>query len=326
MKRLIAAAVAAFLAFGPAQAAPLANAAPRPAAEPFQENVFGQVVHDDWRWMERTDRAAEVEAFIRTSSARTVAELAALPGRAALRDRISAGVQAGVRYGDLREAGGALFYRRTDPGAQLAKLVMRSADGAEHVLYDPEAGGTRGPAINSYSVSPDGHVLALHTAAGGGEVGAVRFIDTATGTVLPDRLEPVWGEFQVSWLDNGTIAYTRMAPIVAGQDQMLNMHVFVRRLGGNDGTPLLGTGAPGSPPFQPQEFPVAGASEISDWVGGLGTGARADFRLFVARRADVAAGRPNWRVIGDYSDQLNGSDVQGDRLFLLTTRDAPNAR
>lgn len=324
MKKLFAAAVLVGLA-GAAQAQ-LTNADPRPAAEPFRETVFGQAIEDDWRWMERPDRAADVTAFIRASSARTVAQLAALPGRAALRDRVNAGTQAGVRYGDVRQAGDALFYRRTDPGAQLAKLVMRGPDGAERILYNPEAGATRGPAINSYSVSPDGRTLALHTAAGGGEVGAIRFIDTATGADLPDRLEPVWGEFEAEWLDNRTLTYTRMAPLVAGTDQMLNMRLFVHRLGGGDSEAILGAGVAGGPAFNPQEFPAAGIEEGSDWVMASGTGARADARLFVARRADVAAGRPNWRTIGDYSDRLNGAAILGDRLFLLTTAGASNGK
>jgi len=321
-------AVAGFVLLAGSAQAQLTNAAPRPAPEPFHETMFGQDIQDDWRWMERSDRAAEVTAFIRASSEHTVAELAALPGRARLRDRINAATQAGVRYSDVRQAGGALFYRRTDPGAQLAKLVMRGADGAEHILYDPESGGTRGPAINSYSVSPDGHTLALHTAAGGGEVGAIRFIDTAAGSALPDRLEPVWGEFEAQWLDNRTLAYTRMAARAPGVDEMLNMHVLVHRLGSGsgDGDAILGSGVAGAPNFVPQEFPSVATAETSDWVVGAGSGARADARLFVARRADIIAGHPSWRVIGDYSDRLGGGAIIGDSLYVITTNGASNGK
>lgn len=305
-------------------AAPLTNADVRPATALVHETVFGHVIDDPYRWMEDPARLTDVQAFIRTASAHTVPQLAALPGRAALRDRIAAGMNAGVRYGDVRQGGSALFYRRTDPGAQLAKLIVRGADGRERILYDPEATNPRGGAIGTYSVSPDGSTVAIQTSGGGGEVGPIRFYDIATGREYPDRLEPVWGEFDAQWLDNQTVAYTRITA-TGGADQMQNMRVFLHRLGERDDrSALLGAGVDGSPAFAPQEFPLVGAVETSDWVRGGGVGARADSRLFVARRADLLRGRPVWRVIGGYEDRLNGAAFSGDTLYIFTTKDAPN--
>lgn len=321
-------AVLLFAAVAQAQpaAAPLTNATGRPAAVAVQETLFGHRLEDPYRWMEEPGRLADVQAFIRGASAHTVPQLAALPGRAALRDRIAAGMNAGVRYSDVRRGGNALFYRRTDAGAQFAKLVTRGPDGRERILYDPEATNPRGGAIGTYSVSPDGRTVAVHTSGGGGEVGAIRFIDVATGRVRPDRLEPVWGEFEAQWLDNRTVAYTRMTAPASGVDQMLNMRVYVHPLGGSDGEAILGAGAGGSPPYLPQEFPRLGVAETSDWVAGFGTGARADARLFVARRADIRAGRPGWRVIGNYSDRLGGGGLIGDTLYVITTNGASNGK
>jgi prolyl oligopeptidase len=328
MKLFLAGTAALFLATAvqaqPPARSPLTNADVRPATAPVQETVFGHRIDDPWRWMEDPARLADVQAFIRASSAHTVPQLAALPGRAALRERLAAGMNAGVRYTDVKQGGAALFYRRLDPGAQLAKLIVRGANGRERVLYDPEATTPRGGAIGSYTVSPDGRTVALQTSGGGGEVGPIRFIEVATGRELPDRLEPVWGEFEAAWLDNQTVAYTRMMG-VGGPDQMQNMRVFVHRLGERgDGPALLGSGVEASPPFVPQEFPVVGTPETSAWAFGLGTGARADVRLFVARRADLARGRPAWRVIGGYDDRLSGSALSGDTLYYSTTRDSPN--
>lgn len=302
---------------------PLSNAPVRPTPEAFSETQFGEQVEDPYRWMEKGERVADVSAFVRQSSAHTVAQLSMLPGRAKLRERIAAGVEAGVRYGDLREAGGRLFYRRTDPGAQHAKMVVRAADGRERILHDPEAGGKKGGAISSFSVSPDGATLAYHLAGGGSEVGAIRFIDVASGRELADRLEPVWGEFRAEWLDNRTLAYTRMA--AAGtSDQMLNMRVFLHRLGEKAGPALLGAGVDGAPVFEPREFPQVEFQPGSDWAIGSGLGARADGRVMVARRADIAAGRAVWREIADYSDRAGATALDGDTLYLVSTARAPN--
>lgn len=322
MRRLLVSGLAAALCV-PVAAEPLSNAPVRPVSEPFDETQFGERVEDPYRWMERSDRTADVSDFIRQSSAHSVAELAALPGRAKLRERIAAGVQAGVRYGDLQAAGGRLFYRRTDPGAQHAKLVVRMADGTEHILHDPEAGGVKGAAVNSYSVAPGGATLAFHTADGGSEVGAIRFIDVASGRILPDRLEPVWGEFRAEWIDESSLAYTRMAN-AGGDDRMLNMRVYLHRLGEAEGPALLGAGTDGGPGFEPREFPAIEFQPGSDWAIGYGLGARADGRILVARRADILAGRPVWREIAGYDDRVGGAALDGDTLYLVSTRSAPN--
>lgn len=322
-------ALATFLAFSllataASAQAPLTNAEARAPAEPFNETLFGQAIDDPYRWMERADRAEAVSTFVRQSGAHTAAQLAALPGRARLRERIAAAMNAGVAYADLQYARGLTFYRRADPGAQLAKLVVRTADGRERVLYDGEADGRVGAAIGSYSVSPDARLIALNLISGGDEAGEMRFLEVATGNFLPDRVEPVWGADRASWLDRSTIVYTRLPPRVAGTDQMENNRLYLHRLGNPmSTTPLLGTGVPDAPLFVPAEIAGAEAPEVSDWVLAVGATARADSRVFVARRADVAAGRPNWRTIGGYDDRLKGSALIGDRLYLLTNLNAP---
>lgn len=324
--RFAAAACAALLAATAAtsiQAQTLTNAGVRPTATPFTETQFGDRVDDPYRWMESAERAPDVTAFIRGASDHTRAQLDALPGRARLRARVDAGMQAGVRYGAPQQVGPLLFYTRTDPAAQFAKLIVRGADARERILYDPEGANGRG-AINSYSVAPDGRTVALHTAQGGAEVGPVWFIDIPSGTPRADRLEPVWGEFEVSWLDGQTFAYTQMTQTGPGQDGMQNMRAFVRRLGSSDQFAVLGAGVEGGPAVQSQEFPIVGLADDSPWAIGLAVNARADVRLFVARRDALATSPSAWRAIADYPDQIGNGDLRGDHLYLLTTKDAPN--
>ena len=325
LTRGYAAIVLAFATSMPLGAQSLGNAPVRAAPEPFTETVHGVRVDDPYRWMERADRADDVAAFIRNSSAPTVAGLKALPGYAALHAAVNGASQAGVRYGDLRSAGGRLFYRRTDKGAQLAKLVVRDPSGAERVLYDPDKSthGISG-AISNYRVSPSGKTVALHTAGGGSEVGAIRFIDANTGALLVDKLESVWGEFYVSWLDENTFAYTRMNPGSAGGDAMRNMTAHVRRLGGSDSAALLGAGAAPSPGFVAQDFPLIDFETGSRWAMGRSVGARADARILVANRAALLAGTPTWREVASLADQVGNIALDGDILYAITTSRSPN--
>jgi len=308
-----------------AHAGPLTNApaASRPPQEPFNESRYGIALSDPYRWMEQDARAPEMTAWIKSSSDHTVAELAALPERAVFAAMLEKTTRAGVRYSDVQSAGAALFYRRLDPADRVPKLVVRQG-GVERILFDPAAGTTQVSAIGNYSLSPDGRTAAVQVSTGGSEAGETRFLDVASGKQVGQALGPIWGEIPVGWLSNQRVIYTRMAEAMLGVDPVKNMQVLVTTVGQPGGTIVLGTAAKEGPAFAPEEFPFITTSTLSHWVIGLGLGARADARVMVARDRDVAAGKPAWREIASYSDQVSGSAVLGDSLFTLSTKGSPN--
>jgi prolyl oligopeptidase len=128
---------------------------------------------DPYRWMEEPAREPEVVAWVRAMSAATTAQLGALPDRAAFARLLEESTRAGTRYSDVTSAAGRLFYRRLTPGDRVPSLVVRDGT-AERVLVDPTAGSTEVAAISNYTVSPDGSLVAVHIAKGGGEVGEMR--------------------------------------------------------------------------------------------------------------------------------------------------------
>src|SRR5205823_990999 len=48
--------------------------------------------------------------------------------------------------------------------------------------------------------------------------------------------------------------------------------------------------------------------------------------FYSARIADVVAGKPRWRKVCDIADEVVYLAVNGDALYLLTTKDAPNGK
>src|SRR3546814_9597093 len=83
----------------------------------------------------------------------------------------------------LRIAGDRTFWKQLDTEDRVPKLMVRDKAGTR-ALYDSasESRTSAGPAaINSYNVSPDGRLVAIHVSYGGGEVGAIRFIASDTG-------------------------------------------------------------------------------------------------------------------------------------------------
>lgn len=305
----------------------LTNAPTAPRTVPFSETVFGTEVRDPYRWMEDPANAAELRAWVLATSEHARHQLAALPGRKALRAMLEQTTRAGVSYSDVQQAGGRTFARRLDTDASLPKLVVREPDGTERVLLDPARASDGAPAtaINNYTPSPSGELVAVHRAPGGGEVGAIRFLRVDDATWLPDVIEPVWGEFAASWIDENEVLYTRMSANPA-DDTSQNHTARIRTLGrpGDADPVVLGPGSGFVPRIEPVEFPIAAKAPRSDWTIGLAAGARADLRVFAARDAALRAATPRWREIAGYDDRVNGFDVRGDELYYVTTHKEPN--
>jgi prolyl oligopeptidase len=312
---------------GAVAAPPLQNAPTRPRAAPFSETVFGTEISDPYRWMEDPKNDEELRAWVLAASAHAREQLAALPGRAGLLATLQETTRAGVSYSDVQQAGGRTFARRLDTDATLPKLVVREEDGRERVLLDPAAAGDGASpaAINNYTPSPDGELVSVHRAEGGGEVGSIKFLRVDDGTWLSDVLEPVWGEFRVSWIDDGEVIYTRMSENPA-DDTSQNHSTRIRKLGqpGDKDPILLGPNTGFVPDIEPIEFPLAFNAPHTSWTIGLAGGARADVRVFAVRDADLKETPPRWREIAGYDDRVSALDVLGDDLYYVTTKQEPN--
>ena len=299
---------------------------PPPATVAVVETHFGIESADPYRWMEEPAREPEMVAWVRAMSAASTAQLQALPDRAAFAGLLAESTRAGTRYSDVTSAAGRLFYRRLTPGDRVPSLVVR--DGAtERVLVDPTAGSADVAAINNYTVSPDGAVVAVHVAKGGGEVGEVRFVDVASGRQQGSALGPIWGEFAVSWIAPDLVSYTRITASGPGADLMQDMQSWLVRPGdAGPGLAVLGRNVAGSPDYVANEFPIMVRPRTSALAFALGTGARADMRLFAARAADLASGRAAWREVARYEDEVGNFAAIDDDLYYLTTRGATNGQ
>jgi prolyl oligopeptidase len=308
--------------FSSAVAAAPVSIPPAPTT-PFHETVFGTSIDDPYRWMEDPAKDAELVTWIKAASVVSTAQLNALPERPQLAETLDRAMRAGVRYSDLQSVGALLFFREQKPADRVPKLVVREA-GHDRVLFDPEAGQAGVSAISNYSVSPDGMTVAVHVAKGGGEVGEMHFVDVSTGKESGVPLGPIWGEMQVAWLSSSVIAYTRMAETSKG-DPTQGMRTAVLTAGAaGPGTFVLGPGVEHSPHIDAVEFPFIGTSIVSDVVIGLGVGARADARVFVAEKASVAAAHPSWQTVAEYDDRVSHPAALGDYIYVISTRNAPN--
>ena len=108
---------------------------PSARAVPLMETRFGITTSDPFRWMEG-DRNPELTEWLEAQGDRTREYLARIPGRDALLARVRELGNATETAGRAMQAGGKLFYFKTAPGEQLAKIMVREGS-KERALADP---------------------------------------------------------------------------------------------------------------------------------------------------------------------------------------------
>ena len=320
------------LALAPIAALPLD---PPPAAtpRPIQDTYFGVTVNDPFRHFENREDP-EVASWMRAQANYTRAALDRIAGRDKLAERIKTYDDAvAARVAEVQRRPGDLhFYEKRGVADNQFKLYVRKGlTGTERLLVDPEAIGKRAGvphAINYHAASNNGRMLAYGLSAGGSEDAEINVVDTASGKrVMGPISRARYGG--IAWLpDDSGFFFTRGQELKPGmteveRDQKLRS-IFVKLGSDADKAPVvLAFDTPGvrikEGGESPYVFPIPGTR----WAAGVvGHGTDRELSLYVAPLADVTAGRAKWRQVIDRSDDVTSFEVIGDRLYVLTHKNA----
>ncbi len=291
------------------------------------DHVFGLTIPDPYRWMEGPNNQP-FKDWLKAQGNAGRAKLDASPYMKKWQAKLNAASASVVSNGDQHRAGNRLFYQHLEAGKQGA-LHVRLEDGSDKVLFDPNAvtGGAH-VSITGYSVSPDGHRVALNVDHGGAEITSIEVYDVDSGQKLADTIDHIWGEFQAQWIGNDRFAYTQMAPATGQTDPMTDMHVNLHVLGTDTAKDpvIIPAGAMPGVARTPNEFPLLYSDPSSSWSALQLGGARAEGRMCVAPTADVVAGHAQFRCLVDYADEVTGFTILGNTAYLTSVKDAPNGR
>ncbi|ARS28840.1 prolyl oligopeptidase family serine peptidase [Sphingomonas sp. KC8] len=308
----------------PAIAAPITY--PVTEREAVQDTQFGETVADPYRWLEndvRTD--PRVAKWVGQQNQLTDAYLATLPGRAAIKARLTH-LWNYERYGVPEKAGSRYFYTRNDGLQNQSILYVRDGlAGAQRALIDPNGWAKDGAtALAEWTPSKDGARLAYAVQDGGSDWRTVRILDVASGQPTGDELK--WVKFSnLAWARDGSgLYYSRFAEPKAGEAfQALNenQQVYFHRLG----TPQSADRLVYATPDRPLLGHSAAVTDDGAWLvitSAQGTDDRYEITLIDLRVADAApitlvkGLEHNWTLVGS----------RGDTLLFLTNKDAPLQR
>ncbi|MBI1797828.1 MAG: S9 family peptidase [Candidatus Eisenbacteria bacterium] len=170
---------------------------PPTARHPVEDHYAGDVVRDDYRWLENwSDPAVQRWSNGENDFARSY--LDHLHDRPSILKRVTAlNLDVAPAYHDLQCRRGVVFAIKDQPPLQQPMLVR--LDGldpsrGERVLVDPNTmDKTGGTAIDFYAPSLDGAKVAVSLSQGGTESGTVIVVDARTGARLPDTVPRVNG-------------------------------------------------------------------------------------------------------------------------------------
>ena len=190
---------------------------PAAAKRTVTREYHGVKVVDDYEWLEREDDPA-VRAWSDAQNAAARAFLDHIPGRERLSQRIGQLVRSsGIRYFGVSEHRGVIVAGRSDPAKKQPEIVsLPSTDAPEaaRIVLDPNALDPSGhTAIDFWSVSLDGRLVAVSLSKNGSEAGDLHLYEVATGRevdgVVP-RVNNGTAGGSVAWNADGTgFWYTR---------------------------------------------------------------------------------------------------------------------
>ena len=197
------------------------------------DDYHGTRIADPYRWLEDTE-SAETKAWVEAQNRITFGYLAAIPERAAIRDRLTQ-VWNYTRYFAPSRAGDRLFFFENSGLLNQNILYVREGSRPSRVLIDPNTLSADGTvALSNSSESPNGQWMGYGISKSGSDWQEFRVRDVETGRDTRDTLS--WVKFSgIAWTkDNKGFFYSGYDAPKSGNtltDVNRNQRVYYHRLG-----------------------------------------------------------------------------------------------
>ena len=285
------------------------------------DDLFGTAVADPYRWLEDVT-SPDTVAWRQAQDALASEQLAALPGRTALRSQLEQLLAAGS-VGAPAWRAGRPFWLRREPGGEHAVLWTRDGDGTARVLLDVMAVDPSGATtLDGWAPSKEGRLLAYQLSTGGDEEALLRVLDVATGAVVDGPIDRCRYS-PVAWLPGGAELFyvRRLAPglVPTGEDSF-HRRVYRHVVGADptDDVEVWGAG------LDLTNYYGCTVSLDGRWLvvsASAGTAPADDVWLF-----DLAAGGPPAEVQVGVDARCSAWVARDGRLWLLTDAGAPRGQ
>jgi prolyl oligopeptidase len=291
---------------------PVVTGPPKADVEAVTETIHGVEITDPYRWLE-DQNSARTRAWIDAENTYTDSVLSRIPGRAALKEKVTSFLKTESMSAPRVRNGRYFFLRRRADQDQSSLYMRQGVDGKDELLIDPL---TLSPehtvTVNLLAASQDGSLIVYGLRQGGEDEITPHLLDVDKHKELPDQL-PRARYSGISILpDKSGLILTRVLP--------QGPRVFFHSMGTNVDADkeIFGQG------YGPEKSIGTDVSDdgryliIVVYYGSAATKTEVYFQ-------DLKAKGPVTPVVNDVSAAFYAT-LAGDRLFLRTNWNAPKWR
>jgi prolyl oligopeptidase len=284
--------------------------------------VHGKKLGDPYRWLE-PEGNADVQAWMKAQDNYARAELAKLPGRAELMERLKKLFYYDAIYAP-KVAKGRYFYVRKHADKEKSVVYWKQGEaGAEKVMFDPNTWSTDGSAgLGGWWPSRDGKYVAYAKKLNNSDETTTYVRDVATGKDLPDVIEGTKYS-GASWTPDGKgFYYTWLPPVsekVTIADRPGFAEVRLHKLGTDPATDTVVHEATKNP----ETFIAGSISYDGHWlIVEISHGWNSTDVYFKDARKPTAP----WTPLVEKVDASFTAIAWRDQLYVMTNDGAPKYR
>ncbi|WP_037496211.1 prolyl oligopeptidase family serine peptidase [Sphingobacterium deserti] len=297
---------------------------PYPQTEKIDQNdnYFGTVVNDPYRWLE-DDRSEKTKKWVAAENDVTEDYLAQIPFREAMRQRLE-NLWNFEKVTAPFEEGEYIYYYKND-GLQNQYVLYRKKgqDGKEEVFLDPNKFSEDGTtSLAGVSFSKDGSLVAYQISEGGSDWRKVIVLDAAKNQVIGDTLIDV--KFSgLAWQGNEGFYYSSYDKPKDGSalSAMTDQHkLYFHKLNTAQAKDQLIFGGSTTP----RRYIGASLSEDERFLIVSAANTTSGNELYLKDLADANAGFIT--VVDNMEKNHYIIDNDGAKLFIYTELNAPNGK
>ena len=286
------------------------------------DTVQGTKLADPYRWLE-DEKSPEVQSWMKVQDDYARAELAKLPTRVELADRLRKLFYYDAISAPLHRKGRFFFTRKHADKEKTIVYWRQGEQGAEKVLFDPNAWSADGSkGLGGWWPTLDGKYVAYAVKLNNSDETETKVIEVATGKDLTDTI-PGTKYSGASWTPDGKgFYYTWVPPVsdtVTIADRPGFAEVRYHQLGTDTATdPIVHPATK-----NPQTFLGGGVSRDGKWLFAQIQHGWNSTEVFFkdARKKDAP-----WTPLVTGVDAIFSVDVWRDQFYVMTNHEAPRYR
>jgi prolyl oligopeptidase len=297
---------------------------PKAKVAPVEDTVQGHKIVDRYRYLENPNDP-DTKVYVEQELSYTRTLLDPLPGR----DKINARLAQLLAIGTVGtpQMGGQFYFHTRREGNQNQPIlyVREGMNGAvnekDRMLVDVNKMSRDGTvALDWWYASEDGKYVAYGTSASGSEESTLHIVETATGKVLPDRIEHTrFGG--VAWMKDSSAFYYNRNPKkgeVPDGEEVYHVKVFYHQLGSDPAKDPLIFGESRNP----QDVPNVILSEDDHWLLVNVSEGWTKTEMYLQ---DLQSKNPPLEITTGKNFLYGGEFFEG-KLYVTTNEDAPHYR